>query len=327
MKKRRSNHFIRNWNILFTLLALVYFGIKGYWNSLLSPPSSDAVPQSFTVSEGEGSSAIADALDKQNLIRSANAFKLELKLSGDVGKLEAGTFNISPSESTPQIIRQMEKSSSDISVTLLEGLRDEEMAAQLNKRLGISTEAFLRVAKQGYMFPDTYNFDSKATADSIAQTMENNFNAKYTADLQDKIKNLGLSPTQGIILASIVEREGRSQGVRTMVASILLKRLKIGMALDVDATIQYALGYSSDENSWWRKNISADDLKIDSPYNTYTHSGLPPTPICNPGLSSITAVTNADPSTPYLYYYQDSEGNSYYERTLDQHNTDAANHP
>lgn len=326
MIKRNSN-FSRNWIVLFCVLALIYFGAKFYWNHLLSPVSSDTTTQSFSVSEGEGSSSIADRLLGAGLIRSSFAFKLELKLSGQAGKLQAGTFNLSPSESAKEIISSMERSKDDRSVTLLEGWRDEEIAEKLNKDLGINSQKFLEIAKQGYMFPDTYNFNSKATAESIASTMEDNFNSKFSPDLQNKITQLGLTSEQGIILASIVEREGRSQGVRTMVASILLKRIKIGMALDADATIQYALGYSQQEKTWWRKNITADDLKVNSPYNSYLNPGLPPGPICNPGLSSITAVAEADPNTPYLYYYHDSKGNSFYEKTLDQHNADVANHP
>lgn len=112
-----------------------------------------------------------------------------------------------------------------------------------------------------------------------------------------------------------------------MVASILLKRLKIDMGLNADATIQYALGYQPEEKSWWKRHLTAADLKIDSPYNTYLYKGLPPTPICNPSLSSLTAVANADPKTPYLYYYHDSEGNSYYAKSLDEHNANVTNHP
>lgn len=99
------------------------------------------------------------------------------------------------------------------------------------------------------------------------------------------------------------------------------------MALNADATVQYALGFQKSENSWWKRHLSFDDLKIDSPYNTYTHAGLPPKPISNPGLSSLKAVANADSSIPYLYYYHDSKGISHFAKTLEEHNQNVANYP
>ena len=157
--------------------------------------------------------------------------------------------------------------------------------------------------------------------------MRKTFDSRFTDTLRSQIRSKGLTQDQGVILASIVEREGRSEEVKRMIASILLKRFKIGMGLNVDATVQYALGYQPQEKSWWKRNLSKDDLQIDSIYNTYLHAGLPPTPISNPGLSSLQAVANADPSILYLYYYHDSKGNSYYAKTLEEHNQNVANHP
>src|SRR5206468_3664982 len=121
-------------------------------------------------------------------------------------------------------------------------------------------------------------------------------------------------------------------GVRTKVASILLKRFKMGMALDADSTIQYAkdsqkLRQGAKLDKFWQPITSDDYHSVLSVYNTYLNAGLPPGPICNPSLSSLKAVASADPSIPYLYYYHDSEGNSYYARTLEEHNNNVANHP
>lgn len=216
-------------------------------------------------------------------------------------------------------------------VTLIEGWRAEEMAVKLNQELGIKNTEFIKLAKEGYMFPDTYMFDPNATPLDIVSILENNFEKKYDTALQSKIKKLGLSPDEGVILASIVEREARSDEVRRMVASILLRRLKIDMGLNADATIQYALipkgSIKPPESGWWKRHLSRDDLKIDSPYNTYLYKGLPPTPIANPSLSALKAVGNADPKTPYLYYYHDNKGNSYYAKTLEEHNQNVANYP
>ena len=313
---------------LLFLIVVIFLGTKAYWHYLNSPVDSSGQMATFRITQGEGSSAVADDLEAKHLIRSSLAFKVFLKFHGLVGKIEAGDFQLSPAMSTEKIIEVLSNGEKEgVSVTLLEGWRDEEEAAALNEKLGIKDAEFMDLAKQGYMFPDTYQFAKDVTAEEVVQTLRQNFDTKYTPELQSKIEKLGLTPEQGVILASIVEREARSAGVKQMVASILLKRLNMGMALDADATIQYALGYSEQEKNWWRKDITTDDLQIDSPFNTYTHVGLPPTPISNPGLVSIQAVADADPSTPYLYYYHDAEGNSYYEKTLDQHNADVAAHP
>lgn len=211
-------------------------------------------------------------------------------------------------------------------VTLIEGWRVEEMAARLNKELGIKNTDFIKLADEGYMFPDTYFFEENASASAVVQKLKNTFKVRYDSDLQAKIRKIGLTPEQGVILASIVEREARSDGVRQMVASILLKRFKIGMGLNADATIQYALGYQAAEGSWWKRHLTRDDLKVPSAYNTYLHAGLPPTPICNPSLSALEAVANAQ-ATPYLYYYHDSKGQSYYAKTLEEHNENVARYP
>ncbi len=177
------------------------------------------------------------------------------------------------------------------------------------------------------MFPDTYLFPKEASVEYITDTLKKTFERRFTPELRVKIRSRGLTEAEGVILASIVEREARSDDARKMVASILLKRYKIGMGLNADATVQYALGFQKTENSWWKRNLNRDDLKVDSQYNTYLHSGFPPTPISNPGLSSLQAVANADPETPYLYYYHDSKGIPHYAKTLEEHNQNVANYP
>lgn len=205
------------------------------------------------------------------------------------------------------------------------------MAAKLNSELGVSNSEFVKEAKEGYMFPDTYLFNPQSTPTDIISILRNNFEKKYEANLQSRIKKLGLTSDEGVILASIVEREARSDEARRMVASILLKRLKIEMGLNADATIQYALIPKGTINppsfGWWKRNLTKEDLKIASPYNTYLYRGLPPGPICNPSLSALEAAASADPKTPYLYYYHDSKGNSYYAKTLEEHNQNVASYP
>ncbi|OGE30905.1 hypothetical protein A2631_04455 [Candidatus Daviesbacteria bacterium RIFCSPHIGHO2_01_FULL_44_29] len=335
----KNRNFLRNWiSLVITLVIVIFLGYYSYLNSLKEPVDPKSTTESvFVITIGESIDSIASDLaqdtanigetPRPRLIRSAEVFKSELKKKNLDSKIQAGDYKLSQSMTLDQIIDALTKGAVDRWVTLLEGWRVEEMGEKLSSELGIQSAEFIKQAKkyEGYLFPDTYLFNKDATIETIISTLKNTFNQRYSDELQAKVRANGLTPDQGVILASIVEREARSDKVRTQVASILLKRFKIGMGLNVDAAIQYALGYQASEKSWWKKGLTRDDLKVDSPYNTYIHAGLPPTPICNPSLSSLQAVANAS-STPYLYYFHDSQGNSYYAKTLEEHNANVANY-
>ncbi len=324
----RKSHFLYTLVVVAIAGVLVFWAAKSYWDYLLSPADSqDSQVQVFIISKGDASADIADRLQQKGLIRSALAFRLFARFSGRAAQIQAGSFRLSPSMSADQMLRELAVGAEDKWVTLLEGWRVEEMAAQLSKDLGIDKKEFLTRVREGYVFPDTYLFSKDGGVAEVIKATQDNFNKKYDKALQQMVEAKGLTTDQGVILASIVEREARTPQARQMVASILLKRLRIGMALNTDATIQYALGYQHDEKSWWKKNLTDADKQVDSLYNTYTHAGLPPGPICNPGLSSLEAVANADPSTPFLYYYHDSNGVPHYARTLDEQNQNVANYP
>lgn len=314
--------------ITLTIVLLGIFFVASFlWGNIMGSVSQDKSIKPFVIQKGESVNHIAQRLEEEKLIKSSLIFKMVLKLQKGAPHIEAGDFNLSPSMSTSEIISTLSKGLLDKKVTFLEGWRVEEMAQKLNAELEIDNGEFIKNAKEGYMFPDTYFFNKSASSRDIADTLKNTFKQKYDNSLQEKIKSKGLSYDEGVILASIVEREARSDQARTEVASILLKRFKIGMGLNADATIQYILGYQPSEKSWWKKDLTEEDKMIESPYNTYLHVGLPPNPICNPGLASLKAVANADSSTPYLYYYHDSKGNSHYAKTLEEHNQNVANHP
>lgn len=312
---------------LFFILLGLFFIARILWEGMLGSVSQDKTTKSFVIQKGESINNIAQRLEKERLIKSSLFFKIALKLQKDPPHIEAGEFNLTASMSIPEVISSLSKGSLDKRITLLEGWRVEEMAQKVSDELGVNKSELIKTAKEGYMFPDTYSFSKDVSAQDIATTLKNTFKQKYDESLQSKIKSKGLSSSEGVILASIVEREGRSDKVRIEVASILLKRLKIGMALNADATLQYTLGYQEDEKSWWKRHLTDEDKKVVSPYNTYLYAGLPPSPICNPGLSSLTAVANADSSTPYLYYYHDSKGNAHPAKTLEEHNQNVANYP
>lgn len=329
--KKKNKHFLRNIILLLVFLGLIFLGVKTYLNYLKSPVDPNGKVIAFVIKSGESTTSIADRLQKEGLIKSSFIFKMELKNSGKSGNIEAGDFKLSPAMSSKEIIENLSKGSVDKWVTLLEGWRIEEMAEKLNKDLDVDKAGFLKAAKEGYMFPDTYLINPKSTAADLVSILRNNFDNKYNSELQSKIKSKGLTPDQGVILASIVEREARSAEVRTKVASILLKRFKMNMGLNADATVQYAKDSQKYKQNGGKLDkfwlpVTQEDYKLDSPYNTYLHSGLPPAPIANPSLMSLQAVANSDPSTPYVYYYHDLQGETYYAKTLNEHNENVANH-
>lgn len=312
---------------LIIILLVVLFLIVIWWKVQVKPVSDDKSTKLFIIAKGAGVSEIAKKLKEENLIKSELVFKIYIRQNKLDNKLQAGSFKLSPSMSIKDITDVLQSGSEDIWITLVEGWRLEEMAEELNLKLKIPNAKFLALAKEGYMFPDTYLFPKEANIEYIVNTLRKTFDNRFSDEMRSKIRSQGLTEDEGVILASIVEREARSDEVRRMIASILLKRYKIDMALNADATLQYILGYQKNEKSWWKRNLSNEDKKVESPYNTYLYRGFPPAPIANPSLSSLKAVANADSSTPYLYYYHDSKGNSYYGKTLEEHIRNVTNYP
>ena len=312
--------------VIIIFLALL-FAARGWWNSQLSAVSSYKEEKTIIIAKGKSVNEIANQLKQEGLIKSPLVFRLYTRQTKASTSIAAGTFKISPSMSTPEIVEILKGKPAEVWITLIEGWRVEEMAEKLSSELGVSGSEFIKNADEGYMFPDSYLFAPDTNAEVVAKRLRDTFDNRYSDELKAKIKAQGLTEDEGIILASIVEREARSDKVRTEVASILLRRIKIDMGLNADATLQYILGYQEVEKSWWKRHLTAEDKKVDSPYNTYLYRGLPPKPICNPGLSSLEAVANADPNTPYLYYYHDSKGNSHYAKTLEEHSENVTNNP
>jgi len=301
------------------LFILIIVSIIFFSQGTLAVNKNDKTTKIFVISQGESIDSITKNLYKAKLIRSRLVFRAIIIQLGIKNSVQAGDFRLSSSMNAYKIAESLTHGTLDRWLTIIEGLRKEEIAETVSKTFKISKLEFINKAREGYLFPDTYLIPKDATVETIISILKNNFDNKFTNDLQSKGLKKNLTPEEFIILASLVEREGRSDKDRIEVASIILKRLNIGMKLDIDATLQYALGYQKDEKTWW-KVVTDFDRSINSPYNTYKNAGLPPTPICNPGLSSIVAVANADPSTPYLYYIHDNKGVPHYARTIEEHN-------
>ncbi len=306
---------------IITLITVV-LGVYLYYRegSLPANPKNNKT-QIFVISRGESVNQITKKLYNEDLIRDKIVFFLIVKRLGLENKIQAGDFRLSPSMSASEIAKTLTKGTLDIWVTAIEGLRKEEVAQIISQNLGLPETEFIKKAKEGYLFPDTYLVPRTATIEGVLAIFENNFNRKYDETLKNQTRQKGLIDNEVITLASLVEKEARSYQNRVKVASIIFKRYKNDWPLDIDATVQYALGYQPQEKTWWKKNLTKDDLVIKSPYNTYKNRGIPPGPICNPGLSSIKAVLMADENTPYWYYISSKDGSTmHYAETIEEHN-------
>lgn len=306
--------------VLIVLLLLITFLSSLWWNQAIK--SVDTVSKesiTFTINRGDGIRIIAERLYKQNLIRSPLAFFLLVRFGNIADKIQAGDFKLKSSMDLFTLTNTLTHGTTDTWITIPEGWRNEEIALKLSKELNIPEKEFLKFAREGYMFPDTYLIPKVATAEAVANIFLDNFNMKFSSNLREKANKKGLSLEETLIIASLVEREAKTSEDRPLVASVILNRLRDKMKLDIDATVQYALGYQSNEKSWWKRELLLEDLEIDSPYNTYIHAGLPPAPIANPGLSCILAVIEA-PSTNYFYYVTDKQGKTHFAKTLEEHN-------
>ncbi|MBU3978107.1 endolytic transglycosylase MltG [Patescibacteria group bacterium] len=304
--------------IIFLIFACFIIGFYIWWkNGIVPADAKNTTNKTFIVMQGEATRLIVDDLKKSGLIRDPIVFFLMLKKTGIDGKIQAGQFLLSPSMSADDIMQKLQVGKFDVNVTIPEGKRTQEIADIFQEKMPGYDETWRDKLNQneGYLFPDTYLFPRNAGVEEIITVMKNNFDKKYT----EVINNTVLSQKDVVILASLIEREAKHAQDRPLVSSVIHNRLNLGMKLDIDATVQYALGFDQAEKTWWKKELTHEDLKIDSAYNTYNNSGLPPGPICNPGLASFMSA--AKPAqTDFLYYVSDKEGNNHYARTLEEHN-------
>ncbi len=305
--------------IVLILLIIIILGVIFWWKNGVSPiDQGNKESTIFIVQKGDGVKEISKGLKEKGLIRSSVVFFLLVKQLGIDKKIEAGDFRLSPSMTALEIAQNLIHGTLDIWVTVPEGKRATEVAEILKEKIPTYDQSWSLILTQneGYLFPDTYLIPKDADITIIMSQMRNNFETKYASLDASKTK---LSKDGVITLASLVEREAKFAADRPLVASVLLNRLEIGMKLDIDATVQYALGYSKEEKNWWRKNLTFEDLKISSPYNTYENAGLPPTPIANPGADSIKAIINPN-DTNYIYYISDKTGHLHFAKTFGEHN-------
>ncbi len=309
-----------------------------WYGGLLTQPLDPAgQEQPFSVLPGESVPSVAIRLEEVGLIRSAAAFRVYLVYTGLDTSLQAGEYVLSPAQSIIDIARKLQDATPDqVTSVILPGWRMEEIAASLpTSGLAISPEAFFSASQnpppvldflpasasmEGFFYPDSYILPRRTTAVQLIDAAARNFALHLTQDLRDGFAAQGLDVYQAVTLASIVEREAVKPEESPLIASVYLNRLRIGMKLDSDPTVQYALGYNPIQATWWTNPLSAQDLQFDSPYNTYLHSGLPPGPICNPSLEALRAVAFAA-ETPYYYFRARCDGSGLHDfaATFEEH--------
>ena len=282
------------------------------------------------IREGLSTAEIADRLTEKGIISSSLKFRLIARLRGYDDKLRPGAYTFTAGMEDEEVFAKLLKGEKKlIKFTIPEGFGVKQIAERLYNLDLADKDEFIKAATdftpydymrkrqnvfyaaEGFLFPDTYAVESDVEIDEILKLMSRTFDDRLTATMRKQAEQMGLSIYELITLASLVEREVRFPEDRPIVAQVLLKRLKLNMPLQTDATLQYLMETPKEE-------VSIADTQIDSPYNTYQHTGLPPGPIANPGLASITAVLHPS-ETEYLYFVADRRGHNHYAYTYEEH--------
>ncbi len=286
--------------------------------------SATTPPIVFQVNAGNGFRTVAQNLYAMHLIRSPLAFELFSLVDGHAFALKPGWYRLNPSMDTPQIIMALfNGGTGEATVVIPEGSNMYDIDRILSNALVIRPGALINLATaqnlEGRLFPDTYQFYTNDNVAAAVKEMTNDFNAKAMPLLvADPATANAIDEERSLIIASIIQKEVPSQSDEELVAVIILKRLAAGMPLDIDATVCYAKLLAA--ATAHACSLSALDFKINSPYNTYLHKGLPPGPIGNPGTSAITAALHPQ-SSPYFYYLSDpATGKTIFAKTLDEQN-------
>jgi len=320
------------------LLVIFIFFIAVFLAGFYLPKSiakADIVP--FAVKKGTDYRQIGAELSSQGIIRSPLFFDFYTIISLSFSRLQAGIYDLSPSDSVAEIVSKIANGdTAKNKVTIIEGWDIGDIAQYFDQKKIYQKQDFINATKQdfsadftffkdkpknsyleGYIFPDTYYLAGVNTSEDFLKIVLSNFDQKLTPDLRDAISKQHKTIFQIVTMASMLEKEVQSLGDKKIVAGILWKRIKEGIPLQVDATVNYATRNTSGKTS-------IDDTKIDSPYNTYKYYGLPLGPISNPGMDSIMAAIYPT-ETDYFYYLSvPGTGQTVFSKTLDEHNANVA---
>lgn len=309
-------------------------------DQLVQPVDPLGDPDPFEIPLGEPPPLIASRLEATGLIHDAEAFITYLKYSGLDTTLQAGKYTLSPALTPLELADVLQDATpSEVTFSVLPGWRIEEIAASIpTSGLEFSEEDFLKASFspadnlstlgelagsssiEGFLYPGSYRIPRVTSTDELIQILVEQFSSQLTPEMLDGFQRQGLNIFEAVILASIVERESVLSEEMPLIASVFLNRLAIGMPLEADSTVQYAVGYNPTQNTWWTNPLSVGDLQFDSPYNTYLYPGLTPGPIANPDARALRAV--AFPAqTPYYYFRAtcDNSGRHDFSETFEEH--------
>ena len=320
--------------LVLVVLLLVVAAAGAAWTyvSMERPYKGYAEAEQFVeIPAGSGTVSMGRRLAEMGVIRSAPAFRLAVWMRGAGRRLQAGEYRFDRPMTTAEVVDKIARGDVYVrAITFREGLTVREMAALFESGGFGSAADFIAASKnaqlvndidagardlEGYLFPDTYTLQRRTTAEQLVERMVNRFKKSLTPELQQQAAGRGLSVRQLVTLASLVEKETGKAEERPVIAGVYTNRLRIGMGLQCDPTVIYALLLAGRYDG----NIRKGDLQIDSPYNTYRYPGLPPGPIAAPGEASLAAAANpAD--VPYLYFVSRNDGSHVFATTLEEHN-------
>ncbi len=308
--------------------------------ALNTPAGTDAAPVQFAVTAGQNANTVSARLADSGLVRNPDLLSRYMRYKGLDNQIEAGNFTLNAAMTIPEIAQTLIKAApQEVIVRVWEGWRIEQVAESLaaQPNLAITTDGFMALAGpggqrpggysfladmpagaslEGYLFPDTYRFLPGTSAAAVVARFLSEFDSQVTTQMRSDAAAQGLTLYQAVTLASIIEREAVHDEERPVISSVFHNRLRLGMNLDADPTTQYGLAQPGD---WWPQ-LNLDPRTVDDSYNTYAHSGLPPGPIANPGLSSLRAAIYPA-ATDYLYFRAKCDGSQThnFSVTYEQH--------
>lgn len=333
--------------LVSTLIFFGFLSAVAWTGAYLSTPGT-AEDGVFSIESGEGVDSITGRLEDAGIVRSAVLFRLALFREGVSTRLQPGTYDISGVGTYGELARLLSTGgirADEVVVRIIEGwdlfdiaehlgslglMEADELYSvtgdpghelwksstaggmDLSDRFAFLADKPWQVSLEGYLFPDTYRVFSDDSAEDMVVRFLTNFGNRITPELLSAVEDSGHTLFEIVTMASVIEKEVRSEDDMKMVSDIFWRRYELGMALQACSTVNYVT----------RKDLPAveyEDTMIDSPYNSYKYRGLPLGPICNPGISAITAAIYPEPND-YWYFMSDSEGNVHYGRDLDEHN-------
>ncbi|MEI7603769.1 MAG: endolytic transglycosylase MltG [bacterium] len=348
MKKAGCLIFI----IIIVLIGLYGLFLVNKYNSAIDYKATSTDKVLLTIESGESPTQVKEHLIEKGIIKDEeiafgfSAYRIYAYITKFDTKIQAGSYQLSKGLSIKEIAELLQRAESqELKITLKEGMRIEEIAEKLNIDLNSSDNRnskfnkneFIDLAKnyvsdrdflssrprgnnslEGYLFPDTYFITPDATAKDLIELMLDNFDLKLFQPNSGSIKNNKYTLHELVSLASIIQREVQTPNDMSMIADIYFKRLRDDWKLEADATTQYAIGYSTSEGVWWKKNLTYDDLDSSSPYNTRKFSGIPPSPISSFGVTAFQAVLEPKANN-YFFYISDKDCVTRYAKTFYEH--------